>query len=434
MIDRYARPEMKAIWSLENMYRTWLQVELAVCEARVELGQIPAEALARIKSRASFSVERIAEIEAEVQHDLIAFLTCLTENVGEPSRYIHMGLTSSDIKDTALALQMRQAIDIIIADACRLLKTLKEQAIRHWDTVMIGRTHGIHAEPITLGFKFALWAFEMQRNLGRLRQAREVIAVGKISGAVGTYAQVEPEVEERVCRALGLRPAEVSSQIIQRDRHAEYIWALSITAASLEKFATEIRHLQRTEVREVEEPFSRGQKGSSAMPHKRNPVLTERICGQARLFRGYLTAALEDIPLWHERDMSHSSVERVILPEASTLLDYMLDRFTWIIANLQVYPEQMQRNLALTGGLIHSERVLLALVEKGVLRDEAYCWVQEAAMRVWAGEGDFKTFLLRDERVRKHLTPQEIEELLDMRHYLQRLDVVLERVRRLERF
>ena len=432
MIDRYSRAEMKAIWSLEKQYRTWLQVEMAVCQARAELGQIPAKALAAIQARASFSAQRIAEIEAVVRHDLIAFLTCLAENVGEPARYIHLGLTSSDIKDTALALQMRQALDIIIADARRLLATLKEQALRHWDTAMIGRTHGVHAEPITLGFKFALWAFEMQRNLTRLRQAREVCAVGKISGAVGTYAQVEPEVEERVCRALGLRAAEVSSQIIQRDRHAEYIWALAVSAASLEKFASEIRHLQRTEVREVEEPFGRGQKGSSAMPHKRNPILAEQLCGQARLFRGYLTAALEDIPLWHERDMSHSSVERVILPQATTLLDYMLDRFTWLVANLQVYPQRMARNLALTGGLIHSERVLLALVEKGVPRDEAYRWVQEAAMRVWEGEGDFQTFLLADERVRAQLSPQEIEGLLDVRYYLQRLDVVLERVKRLE--
>jgi len=432
MLKRYTRPEMAAIWSPENTYRTWLQVELAVCEAQAELGNISQDALNAIKERADFSIERIAEIEATVRHDMIAFLTCVSEHVGEPARYIHMGLTSSDVKDTALALQMRQAMDLIIADARNLLAILRSQALRHRDTIMIGRSHGIHAEPITFGLKLALWAFEMRRNLQRLRRARDVISVGKISGVVGTYAHVDPAVEAHVCGALGLVPAQVSSQIIQRDRHAECVYSLATTAASLEKFAIEIRHLQRTELREVEEPFTSGQKGSSAMPHKRNPILAERISGQARLFRGYLTAALEDIPLWHERDMSHSSVERVILPDATALLDYMLARFTWLIENLHVNPDRMQRNLALTQGLINSERVLLALVEKGCPRDEAYRWIQDAAARAWQGEADFRTLLLQDTRVRQHLTSDELAEQLDPLFYLRHLDAIFARLEQLQ--
>ncbi|MGQ9628491.1 MAG: adenylosuccinate lyase [Anaerolineae bacterium] len=431
MLDRYTRPQMKAIWSLENTYRKWLEVELAVCEVQAEMGQIPPEAMEAIRKKAAFSAERIAQIEAEVHHDLIAFLTDVSERIGEAGRYLHRGLTSSDVKDTALALQMREAMEIIIEGAKECLATLKEQALKHRHTVMVGRTHGVHAEPITLGLKFALWAFEMKRNLERLTKAQEVISYGKLSGAVGTYAHLEPEVEERVCRKLGLKPAPISSQILQRDRHAEYIWALAITAASIEKFASEIRALQRTEILEVEEPFRAGQKGSSAMPHKRNPILCERLCGQARLLRGYLIAALEDVPLWGERDMSHSSVERVILPDATSLLDYMLARFTGVLKNLQVYPERMRRNLALTQGLIASEGVLLALMDKGLSREEAYCLVQSKAMAAWQGKGDFKTLLAADAEIRPHLSEEELEALFDMDYYLRHLDAVFARLEEL---
>lgn len=428
MLDRYTRPQMKAIWTLENTYRKWLEVELAVCEVQAEMGQIPPEAMEAIRKKAAFSAERIAQIEAEVHHDLIAFLTDVSERIGEAGRYLHRGLTSSDVKDTALALQMREAMEIIIGDAKECLATLKEQAFKHRHTVMIGRTHGIHAEPITLGLKFALWVFEMKRNLERLTKAQEVISCGKLSGAVGTYAHLEPEVEERVCQKLGLKPAPISSQILQRDRHAEYIWALAITAASIEKFAAEIRALQRTEILEVEEPFLAGQKGSSAMPHKRNPILCERLCGQARLLRAYLIAALEDVPLWGERDMSHSSVERVILPDATALLDYMLARFTGVLKNLHVYPERMRRNLALTQGLIASERVLLTLMDKGLSREEAYGLVQSKAMAAWQGKGDFKTLLAADEEIRRHLSEEELEALFDMDYYLRHLDAIFARL------
>jgi adenylosuccinate lyase len=422
---------MAEIWSLENMYQTWLQVELAACEAQAELGNIPEEALATIREHAGFDVARIAEVEAEARHDMIAFLTSLSEQVGEPARYIHMGMTSSDVKDTALALQIRQALNLLLDDVRALGRALKAQALRYRDQPMIGRSHGIHAEPTTWGLKLANWAFEVHRNGERLTRAREIISVGKISGVVGTYAHFDPQVEALICERLGLMPAPVSTQIVQRDRHAEVIWAAAVTAAGLERYATEIRHLQRTELREVEEPFTKGQKGSSAMPHKRNPILSERLSGQARLFRGYLNAALENIPLWHERDMSHSSVERVILPDATTLLDYMLSRFTWLVENMVVRPERMAHNLQLTGGIINSERVLLALVEKGVERDVAYRWVQRAAMAAWEGEADFRQALLDDERVAARLTEEELDIALDSFFYLRHVDTIMTRLERL---
>lgn len=432
MIDRYARPRMKAIWEPQNTYRQWLEVEIAVCQAQAGAGKIPAEALETIRQKATFSVERVAQIEAEVRHDLIAFLTNVNEHVGEAGRYIHLGLTSSDVKDTGLALQMREAMDIIIEDVERLIAVLKEKALDHRETVMMGRTHGVHAEPLTLGLKLALWAFEMRRNLERLRQAREVISYGKFSGAVGTYASLDPAIEERACRQLGLKAAPVSSQVLQRDRHAEYVWALAVSAASLEKFAVEIRNLQRTEILEVEEPFGAKQKGSSAMPHKRNPIVAERLSGQARLLRAYLITALENVALWGERDLSHSSTERVILPDATILLDYMLDSFTTLVENLQVYPDRMGRNLELTGGLVASQRVLLALVDKGLSRQKAYDLVQRQAMAAWRGEGNFKELLARDQEIGQHLGVEELEELFDIGHYLRHLDVVFARLEELK--
>jgi adenylosuccinate lyase len=431
MIDRYSYPEMRAIWEPQNKYRKWLDVELLACEAHAELGKIPPEALEIIRERADFSVERIDEIEEEVHHDVIAFLTSVAEYVGPESRYIHYGMTSSDVLDTAMSVLMVEALDLIIADVAKLTDILKSQAIRYRDLVMMGRTHGIHAEPITLGLKLAGWAFEMHRNRERLKQAREVIAFGKISGAVGTYAHVDPFVEEYVCQKLGLKPAPVSTQVLQRDRHAEYLSSLAITGSSLEKFATEIRSLQRTEILELEEPFARGQKGSSAMPHKRNPILMERISGQARVLRGNLLAALENMPLWNERDISHSSVERVIVPDSTILLDYMLRKFTGVVENLQVHPQNMQRNFDLTQGLPFSQRVLLTLVEKGASREDSYRMVQRSAMSTWRGEGSFKDLILQDEEVLDLLSPEELEALFDVRSYLRHLDTIFARLENL---
>jgi len=431
MLTRYARPQMRAIWSIENQYRKWLEVEIAVCEAWAELGAIPVEVVEAIKRKAAFDAERIAQIEARTRHDLVAFLENVAEHVGEEARYIHYGLTSSDVKDTALALQMKEAMDIIIADADELIAALKGQAFRYRDAVMMGRTHGMHSEPITLGVAFARWAFEMARNRDRLRRAREIISVGKISGAVGTYAALDPRVEEIVCRKLGLKPDPASSQVISRDRHAECIWALAVTACSVEKFALDVRHLQRTEVGEVEEPFAPGQKGSSAMPHKRNPILAERLCGMARLLRAHLHAALENIALWHERDMSHSSVERFILPEATCLLDYILTRFTGLIRNLRVNRERMLRNIELSHCLYASERGMLALVDKGLSRQEAHDLVQKAAQRAWEEERDFGEVLREDKAFVKLLSPKEVDELLDPAWYLRHVDVILQRLEEL---
>ena len=427
MLERYARPQMLRIWSLENQYRKWLEVEIAVCEAWAELGAIPPEAAEAIKGRARFDPEEIARIESRTHHDMIAFLENVSGYIGEGARYLHYGLTSSDVKDTALALQLRESLDLILADVDEVVGELKAQAFRHRDTLMMGRTHGVFAEPITLGVVFARWAFEMLRHRRRLEIARETVSVGKISGAVGTYASLDPRVEEIACRKLGLRPDPASSQVVSRDRHAECLWAVAATASSVEKFAQDIRHLQRTEVGELEEPFLAEQKGSSAMPHKRNPILAERLCGIARLLRGHLLAALENIPLWLERDMSHSVVERFIFPEAFCLLDYLLTRFAWLIRNLKINPDRMAENLALSLGLYASEAVLMALVDKGMRREEAYDLVQRLATRAWEEKRNFGD-LLKAALPPELLTPGEIDSLLDPRRYLRNCEVIFRRL------
>ncbi len=428
MIPRYTRQEMARIWSQENIFTTWLRIEILVCEAWAELGKVPRSSLRIIKEKASFDVKRIEEIEREVKHDVIAFLTCVSEKVGPESRYIHMGLTSSDILDTSLACLLKEASGIIINDVRDLMGAIKKRALEHRDTLMIGRTHGIHAEPMTLGHKLAIWYEEMGRNLERMERAREVISYGKISGAVGNYAHVPPFVESYVCERLGLKPARVSSQIIQRDRHAEFFTTLAIMATSLEKFAVEIRHLQRTEVFEAEELFTKGQKGSSAMPHKRNPILSENICGLARLMRSYAQASLDNIPLWHERDISHSSVERVIAPDATILMDFMLNRMRGIIENLTVYPERMERNLNLLKGLPFSQRVMLGLVEKGLTREEAYRIVQRCAMRVWEEGIGFEEALSQDGELSRSMTREEISSLFDYSYFTRHNDEIMRRV------
>ncbi len=419
---------MSRIWNDEAKYRNWLRVEIAVCEAWVELGQIPPEALDKIKEHARFDVKRIDELEKTLKHDVIAFLTAVAEHVGEESRYIHLGLTSSDVLDTAFALQLRDAAAIVIDDIKRVIEVLKRLAFEYKYTPMVGRTHGIHAEPTTLGLVFALWYDEMMRNLERMERAREVISVGKISGAVGTFANVPPRVEERACEILGLKPARISTQIVQRDIHAEYFLTLSIVAATVEKIALQVRHFQRTEVLELEEPFTEGQKGSSAMPHKRNPILAENLCGLSRLIRSYAISALENVPLWHERDISHSSVERVIGPDATILIDFMLYRLKGLLEGLHIYPENMEKNLWLTRGLIFSEKVLLKLVGKGLSREEAYGIVQRNAMRAWREKEDFKGLLLKDNQLRNRLSSDEIEECFSMGHDLKNVDYIFDRV------
>ncbi|MGO0123328.1 adenylosuccinate lyase [Desulfothermobacter acidiphilus] len=427
MISRYTLPEMKVLWSEENKFGKWLEVELAVCEAWSELGVIPREDLEEIKERARFDVERIRAIEKEVHHDVIAFLTCVSEYVGEKAHWIHLGLTSSDVLDTALGLLMKEAGEHLLNRLFSLRELVLEQAQRYRDTVMIGRTHGVHAEPITLGFKFLVWVAELDRQVERLSRAIETVSVGKISGAVGTYANLDPRVEELACRRLGLRPARVSTQILQRDRHAEYLTTLALIGGSLEKFAIEVRGLQRTEIREVEEPFRPGQKGSSAMPHKRNPIVAERISGLARVLRSNALAAMENMALWHERDISHSSVERVIIPDSTTLLDYLLYKMTELLRDLYVYPDNMLRNLELTRGLVFSQRVLLKLVEKGLSREEAYRLVQRNAMAAWETGAPFRKLLLEDQELTRYLRPEEIEELFDYRYFLRHLDEVYQR-------
>ena len=428
MISRYSRKEMTAIWSEENRYATWLEIELAVCESLTRRGEIPAESFRTISEKAGFDVARIAEIEETVKHDVIAFLTSVSEQVGPDSRFIHMGLTSSDILDTSLALLLRQASGRLIEAMDRLLGVLREQAFRHRETVMIGRSHGIHAEPVTFGLKMAMWYQEMERNRERLARARDSVSHGKISGAVGTFSFIDPEVEESVCEKLGLRPAPVSTQIVQRDRHAEFFTTLAIIASSIEKFATEIRHLQRTEVREAEEYFSTGQKGSSAMPHKRNPVLSENLSGLARLMRSYALAALENIPLWHERDISHSSVERVIGPDATILLDFMLYRFTGMMERIVVYPDRMMANVALTKGVIFSQMVLLALVERGISREDAYALVQKNAMAAWKEGREFKALILQDEEIMSLLHEDDVDGIFRNTNFLKHIDFIFARV------
>ena len=427
MIARYSRPRMKKIWSDKNKFDQWLKVEVAVCEAWAELGEIPREDLVKIK-KASYNLSRIAEFLKVTHHDMTAFLNSVAESLGAESRFIHLGLTSSDVMDTALSLQLTQAARILTKDVSDLIAVLENKAIEHKYTIMIGRTHGVHAEPTTFGLKMTLWIEEMKRNSIRLVEAGKCISVGKISGAVGTYASVPPEVEKIACTRLRLTPAPISNQIIQRDRHAQFLTTLAIIAGSLEKFATEIRSLQRTEILEVEEPFAEGQTGSSAMPHKRNPELCERICGLARLMRGYALTSLENIALWHERDISHSSTERITLPDSCLALDYMLSIFTSIIKGLKVYPENMLHNIELTRGLIFSQRVLLALIDKGLTREEAYKMVQDNAMETWQGKKSFLALLKMDKQIAKYLTTDELKSLFDYNYYLEYVDTVFERL------
>lgn len=428
MIKRYTREAMGRIWTEENKFQTWLLVEILVCEALAKIGQVPKKAAQNIRRKARFSLDRISAIEAETKHDVIAFLTNVGETVGPDARYIHLGLTSSDILDTAMAVRLREASKLILKGCDRLLLALKRKALAHKHTVMVGRSHGIHAEPITFGLKLALWYDEMRRNRRRMEQAMETVSVGKISGAVGTYANISPKVEPYVCKKLSLRPAAISSQIVQRDRYAEYFTTLAIVASTIEKIAVEVRHLQRTEVSEVEEYFSKGQKGSSAMPHKRNPIGSENLSGLARLVRSNAGAAMDNIPLWHERDISHSSVERVIAPDSTILIDYMLSRMTEIIRKLVVYPKRMQQNLKLTRGLIFSQQILLGLAMRGVSREAAYKMVQKCAMDAWKKKKDFKELILNDSDIRKYLKIEEIETLFDVKAQLRHVNTIFTRV------
>ena len=428
MIERYTRETMGRLWTEQRKFETWLEVEILACEGLAKYGFIPKKAVQGIRKKAGFSIERINAIEAETKHDVIAFLTSVAETVGPNARYIHLGLTSSDILDTAMAVRLREASRLILQGCDRFLRALKKKALAHKDTVMIGRSHGIHAEPMTFGLKLALWFEEMRRNRARLEHAIETISVGKISGAVGTYANISPQVEAYVCGKLGLKVAPVSSQIIQRDRYAEYFSALAIVASTIEKIAVEIRHLQRTEVLEVEEYFSKGQKGSSAMPHKRNPVASENLSGLARLVRSNASAALNNIALWHERDISHSSVERVIIPDTTIMIDYMLNRMTQIIRRLVVYPKRMQQNLELTRGLIFSQQVLLALARQGVSREKAYQMVQKQAMRAWKEHTDFRDLMRSDADIARFLGSEDLEELFDVNAQLRHVDTIFARV------
>jgi adenylosuccinate lyase len=428
MIERYTRPAMGAIWSEDAKYAAWLKVELAVCEAFTRRGRIPPDAMARIRTKARFELPRIQAILAKVKHEMIALLTNLEEHLGDDSRFVHIGLTSSDVWDTAVALQLRDATDLLIAGQERLREALRQQALRHKDTLTVGRTHGVHAEPTTFGLKVAVWFAEAERNLERLRRARAIIAVGQISGAVGTFAHVDPDLEEEVCRELGLAVEPASTQVIQRDRHADYCTTLAVVAASLEKIAMEIRGLQRTEILEVEEPFGEGQKGSSAMPHKRNPELAERICGLARLVRSNAQAALENVALWHERDISHSSVERVILPDSTIVLDYLLDLTAFVMEGLQVYPDRMAENLERSYGLVYSQRVLLALTDSGLARQVAYELVQRHAMRAWRERRSFFELLAADPAVTDRLPAEELKRCFDPAWYVRNVDAVFRRL------
>ena len=427
MIERYTCPEMGHLWSIENEWQTILNVEMAACDAMAELGEIPKEAAANIRAKAKFEVSRIKEIESVTHHDIIAFLTNVAEHVGDDSKYIHKGLTSSDVKDTAICMMMRDSADIILEDLRKFREVLRRRAKEFKHTPCIGRTHGIHAEPMTFGLKLALWSAEIERDIDRVEHARKTVSVGKLSGAVGTYSNIDPRIEEMVCEKLGLTPVPLATQVIQRDRHAEYMTTLAIVASTLEKIATEVRNLQRTDIREAEEYFSPGQKGSSAMPHKRNPINCERVSGMARLVRGNAVAAMEDITLWHERDISHSSVERVILPDSTINVDYCARKLTNIIDKLLVYPEAMLHNMERTGGLIYSQRILLAIVDKGVLREDAYKWVQRNAMKRWMEGEDFRSNVEKDPDITKYLTKEEIDGCFDYRYFLRHVDKIMER-------
>jgi adenylosuccinate lyase len=428
MIPRYSRPAMAAIWAPENRFRIWFEIEAHACDAQAELGVIPKAAAEAVWARGKWEIERIDEIERETKHDVIAFLTNLAEHVGPEARFVHQGMTSSDVLDTCLAVQLKQASDILLQDLDELLAALKRRAFEHKLTMTVGRSHGIHAEPITFGLKFAGFYAEFDRNRTRLLAAREEIATCAISGAVGTFAQIDPRVEEHVAAKLGLKPEPVSTQVIPRDRHAAFFATLGVIASSIEHLATEIRHLQRTEVREAEEYFSPGQKGSSAMPHKRNPVLTENLTGLARVVRGAVTPFLENVALWHERDISHSSVERLLGPDTTVALDFALARLTGVVDKLVVYPERMRANLASLGGLVHSQRVLLALTQAGMSREDAYAAVQRNAMPAWRGEGDFLTLLKQDPAVTKHLDPAALAALFDEGHHTKHVDTIFRRV------
>lgn len=427
MIERYTNPEMGRIWTLQHEFEVMLEVEITACEAMAELGQIPVEAAKNIREKAQFNLERVKEIEKVTNHDIIAFLTNVAEYVGEDSKYIHKGLTSSDVKDTALGIMMKKSAELILEDLKILRDVLKRQAQKYKHTVCIGRTHGIHAEPMTLGLKFALWYDEICRDIERVEHAKKVVAVGKLSGAVGTYSNIDPRIEEITCKKLGIEPVKLATQVIQRDRHAEYMTTLAIVASTFEKIATELRNLQRTDIREVEEYFQPGQKGSSAMPHKRNPITGERITGMARLVRGNAIAAMEDITLWHERDISHSSVERVILPDSTINVDYCCRKLTNLVDKLLVYPEAMMENLNKTGGLIFSQRIMLAVVSKGVLREDAYKWVQRNAMARWLKGEDFRTNVEKDPDITKYLTKEEIDNCFDYQWFLRNVDMIMAR-------
>ena len=428
MIARYTLPEMAAIWSPENKFQKWLDVEIAVCEVHAEDGTIPADAVDDIKTKAAFSVERINEIEKTTDHDVIAFTTNLAENIGESARFVHYGLTSSDVVDTANALLLKESCDVLLAKIDAMLPVLKRRAHEFKDTPQMGRTHGIHAEPTSFGLVWALWYSEMQRNRERLERAKEAVSVGKISGAVGAFAHLAPDVEERVCERLGIKAAPVSTQVIQRDRYAEYLSTLAIIASTLEKIALQVRHWQRTEVREAQEAFKKGQKGSSAMPHKRNPILSERICGMARTVRANSIVGLENVALWHERDISHSSAERIVLPDSSATLDYMLAKATSLLDTLVVFPENMLRNIELMRGLVFSGQLMLALTQKGVSREDAYVYTQRNAMKVWDEGGEYKDLVMNDADVTSRLSPEEIARVFDLKHYLRNVDKIFDRV------
>jgi len=428
MIERYTLPDMAAIWTLENKFKKWLAIEILVCEAWAELGVIPRQAVALIREKASFRVERVLELEKETRHDVVAFTRCVAESLGDESKYVHYGLTSSDVVDTAMAVLMKEAAELILKKVDSFIEVLKDRAREHKKTLMMGRTHGVHAEPTTLGLKLALYVAEMERNRTRLEHACENIACGKISGAVGTYANIPPFVEEYVCQRLGLKPALISSQIMQRDRHAEYMTALAILAGTLDKLATEIRGLQRTEIRELEEPFYPGQKGSSAMPHKRNPVNCEQISGLSRVVRANAQVALENMPLWHERDISHSSTERIIVPDSTILIHYMLDSMTRIIRDLKVYPENMRRNMELTLGLTFSQKVLLTLIEKGMKRETAYDLIQKYAMQAWEEHKPLQQLLMADTQIRNTLNAEELNACFDPAFHLIYVDEIFTRL------